>query len=509
MLHITQTELFENAFHHAPIGMALVALDGEFLKINDSFCRLVGLSEAEMLADDFQSITYPEDLSKDLDLLGQLTRGEISGYQMDKRYIRKDGELVWVNLSVSLVREPDGRPKHFVSQVQDLTARRQAEDALKEATRAAESATRAKSAFLANMSHEIRTPLTTIIGYAGLLEEDNSDADFTKTCATRIETASRLLLSIVSDVLDFSRIEAGALEIRSKPADWVRAVRDSVAMFERQAEAKNLRLVLEGPPYVSEVAIFDEGRLKQVLVNLIGNALKFTDEGQITVRAAHQEGKLCFEVIDTGPGIPSDQHDLLFVPFRQGGSGTPEGSGLGLAIARRLVAAMGGSLSLSSAPGTGARFGFEIAAPIHAHRASVRQRTASGILEGLRILVGEDNEANRALARTILETSGALVTEAVDGEDMLAMALKLPFDVMLIDLCMPFLTGIEVIERVRTAPGPNQKAVAIAFSADGRLDDYALLGFDGFLPKPFSVGMLLAKVVASRSHANSPRGLAS
>jgi PAS domain S-box-containing protein len=503
MLHITQTELFENAFHHAPIGMALVSLDGEFLKINESFCRLVGLSEAEMLAGDFQSITHPEDLDKDLTLLGQLTRGEITGYQMDKRYIRKDGGAVWVNLSVSLVREADGRPKHFISQVQDLTARRQAESALREATRVAESATAAKSAFLANMSHEIRTPLTTIIGYAGLLEDDHTDTDFTRTCAARIETASRLLLSIVNDVLDFSRIEAGAMEIRTRPADWVRTVRDSVAMFERQAEARGLRLVLEGLPTVPEVVVIDEGRLKQVLVNLISNALKFTGEGQIVVRAAHGGGMLSIEVTDTGPGIPSEQHDLLFEPFRQGGGDVSEGSGLGLAIARRLVAAMGGTLSLSSAVGSGARFGFEIVAPIHAERAPVRQRPASGMLEGVRILLGEDNEANRVLARTILQSAGATVTEAVDGREVIEMALKQPFDVMLIDLRMPFLGGIDVMARVRAEPGPNQKAVAIAFSADGQLDHYASLGFDGFLPKPFTVGMLLAKVVASRSHVES------
>ena len=502
MLHIKQTELFENAFHHAPIGMALVALDGEFLKINDSFCQLVGFSEEEMLAGDFQTITHPEDLTRDLDLLGELTRGEITGYQMDKRYIRKDGALVWVNLSVSLVRESDGQPKHYIAQVQDLTARRQAEDGLKRAMQAAESAIRAKCEFLANMSHEIRTPLTTIIGYAGLLTEAEWDPAFAQTCASRVETASRLLLSVVNDVLDFSRLEAGAVEIRSKPADWVRAVRDSVALFERQAEAKKLRLVFEGPSYASEFAVFDEARLKQVLVNLIGNALKFTDHGQITVRAAHRLGKLHFEVVDTGPGIPLDQHDLLFEPFRQGGSETSDGAGLGLAIAKRLVAAMGGALSLSSAPGAGSSFSFALTAKVGPDKAPARRRDTGLILQGMRVLVGEDNESNRALARVVLETSGAIVTEAVDGQGALEAALKQPFDVMLIDLRMPYLTGVEVIGRIRAEPGPNQKAFAIAFSADSQLDEYASLDFDAFLAKPFSVAMLLAKVVGSRSHSD-------
>ncbi|RYG30496.1 MAG: PAS domain S-box protein [Burkholderiales bacterium] len=480
MLHDKQTELFENAFHHAPIGMALVALDGEFLKINDSFCQLTGYPVSEILAGDFQAITHPEDLAADLNLLRRLRDGEITGYQMDKRYVRKDGGIVWANLSVSLVREADGAPKHYVAQVQDLTARRQAEDAVKEAMRVAEDATKAKSDFLANMSHEIRTPLTTIIGYAGLLGDSAADPAFGRTCASRIETASRLLLSIVNDVLDLSRVEAGAMEIRGEPTDWVRTVRDSVALFERQAEEKGVRLVFEEPSDTSERAVIDEGRLKQVLVNLVGNALKFTDEGQVTVRAAYVSGKLQLEVADTGPGIPVHQHELVFEPFWQGRAEGAAGSGLGLAIARRLVTAMGGAGEHNQAP--------EL------------------MLEGVRVLVGEDNEANRALARVILRTAGAIVTEAIDGRDTLEKALSQPFDVMLVDLRMPSMTGRDVIENLRAQPGYNQNTAAIAFSADGHLDDYASLGFDGFLAKPFSVRLLLAKVAQARFNRISAQG---
>ena len=238
-------------------------------------------------------------------------------------------------------------------------------------------------------------------------------------------------------------------------------------------------------------------------MNLIGNALKFTDEGQITVRAVRRQDKVRFEVADTGRGISPDQHDLLFEPFRQGGDETSDGAGLGLAIAKRLVTAMGGGLSFSSAPGAGANFAFEIAAPVRPQMAPAQQRESGLILQGMHVLVVEDNESNRALARAVLETSGAIVVEAVDGRSALQTASQKPFDVMLIDLRMPYLSGAEVIARIRSEPGPNQRSVAIAFSADNQFDDCASQGFDGFLAKPFSVANLLAKVAGARSHPDS------
>jgi PAS domain S-box-containing protein len=516
-------ELFENAFHNAPIGMALVGLDGAFLKVNGALCRLVCYEAAKLLSVDFQTITHPEDLHADLELLGRLHAGLIPNYEMEKRYIRADGSVVPVQLSVSMVSTADGRPRHFIAQVQDLTARREAEAALEQnardlreagkaaltAMRAAKAAAAAKSEFLANMSHEIRTPLTAIVGFAGLLTARPSLDPVGASHVDRIAAASRTLLSIVNDILDLSRIEVGQVEISPYAVCPAEIAGATLAMFEAQAQAKGLTLDLTAADGLPDFVTVDPDRLRQILVNLVGNAVKFTVSGGVTLNLRHEAGRLHATVQDTGPGLSIDQQKKLFQRFSQVDATSTRlhgGAGLGLAICKSLAEAMGGQVTLKSRRGRGSTFHLQVAAP-----AAEAPAPAAGDeepllnIEGVRVLVVDDNAANRELARIVLRSVGVSVEEACGGEEGVRAALTTPYDIILMDVRMPHLDGWAALHRIRSVAGPNQETPILAFSADTSLapksrGEYA---FDDLVPKPLEPAALVTSV-AKWAHFGVP-----
>jgi len=506
-------ELFENAFDYAAIGMALVGLDGRFLKVNPAFCDLVGYGPAVLLGLDFQTITHPDDLESDLGYLAQLTGGEISSYQMEKRYIRADRSVVSVTLSVSMVAEADGRPRHFVAQVQDLTARKAAEAELRQARVEAEDAAAVKSEFLANMSHELRTPLTSIVGFTRLAAEQADLQGLTRNYVERVGEASRALLCTVNDILDFSRLEAGQISFQPEPTSLFQLSRATLELFMPQAGAKDLHLELDGEDEDSELALMlDPDRIRQILLNLVGNAVKFTDAGGVTLRTRYNRkaARLSVEVIDTGPGIPPDKQALLFKRFSQvDGSLTRShgGTGLGLAICKGLVEAMGGEIGAVSRAGRGSRFWFSIPAPMGvlpiatAPGASPEQPTFSGI----RVLVADDHPANRDLARLILAGVGAEVTEAADGAEAAELAAIWPYDVILMDLRMPNLDGRGALQKIRGEPGPNDATPILAFTADAdaaNAEGLAAVGFQDVVGKPLEPVALIVAVARATAFAN-------
>jgi PAS domain S-box-containing protein len=618
--HDSSSELFENAFRHAPIGMALVGLDGRFMRVNASFCALVGYSEVEMLDLDFQTVTHPDDLDRDLAHLEQLLKGDIPHYEMDKRYVRPGGQLVWAHLSVSLVRRPDGRPGHFIAQVQDITARRAVEaryqliaehvtdvivttdttgrtrfvapsclavtgfaaeeltgerpmdfahpddvarvqeafrgllegkpgrrirwrgrhktenrwiwlesnpsllppndageriyldvmrdvtaqvaqeEALAEAKSEAEAATRAKSTFLANMSHEIRTPL--IFGFAGLLSGKSNLDDETRGQIDHVARASKALLSIVNDVLDFSKLEAGRVELLPVPVSPLEVVRTTFLMFTPQAEAKGLALEFQVEGDLPGFVLLDPDRLRQIILNLVGNALKFTQAGFVRLRLSYEEGagQLRFEVEDSGPGLSEGQQAQLFQRFAQVDASARlrhGGTGLGLAICKGLVEAMGGEIGVRSSPGSGSVFHFGVGAPKAAEPQAIDEAVVENLtLDGVRVLVVDDNPVNRELARAILEPAGVQIAVAEDGEAAVAAAAAEPYDVVLLDIRMPVMDGPTALRRIRAAPGPNQGTPILAFSADTDLERLVseVDGFDGVVRKPVDPASLITMV---------------
>ncbi len=502
-----QLEIFETAFDHAAVGMALVTLEGGFHKINDAFCGIVGYSAEELLATDFQTITHPDDLEKDLLLLQQLLAGEISTYGMDKRYLHKDRRLVWVHLSVSLVRNPDGTPKHFIAQVQDQTARIEAQDALERQTLSlaamaeqlavakdiAEDAARAKAEFLATMSHELRTPLNSVIGFARLLTDSRELTPPDRRNAERVRSAGEGLNVLINDILDYSKLDAGAVALEAKPFSLDDLVSDTLAMIEPQASERGVSLRRAG-----RTAGWVEGdafRLRQVLLNLLSNAVKFTKDAAVSVDVTPLDApagrrRLRVSVIDEGVGIAPDALGRLFTRFSQADDSISRkfgGTGLGLAISRELVELMGGVIGVESTLGEGSTFWFEIDLAVAAPIVSVGAPKALRRFEGRRVLLVDDTELNRELFKALLERRGCVVGLAADGAEAVAALETARYDLVLMDVHMPVMDGRTATREIRRRG--LTEAPILALTAGGTPDQIAACkaaGMTDYLLKPLS-----------------------
>jgi PAS domain S-box-containing protein len=632
--------LFESAFECSATGKALVAPNGRWLRVNRSLSAIVGYTPEELYQLDFQTITHPDDLETDLEYVRQLLADELDAYRMEKRYLHKNGRVVWILLSVTLVRRADGSPHFFISEIQDITAQKEAEeerrasdarlraildsswdgigvalgdrivycnpamtrlfgfesadelsgiafadliapsdralvvdtnhrrmigepvsrmyetrarrrdgtefwiegcvstfeqdgdlytmavlrdisqrralqDALKQSAieaneKSAEirlardqalAATRAKSAFLATMSHEIRTPMNGVLGMLALLQGTSLDSE-QQEYATVARASGEALLALLSDILDLSTAEAGRIEIERTECD-VRVVLADVLFAQRDAaRGKAIALITDVAANVPEAVLGDPPRLRQVLTNLVGNAVKFTNSGgAIRVRVAcatlERGGEvLRLTISDTGVGISAEAKEHLFQPFSQLDSSTTRrygGTGLGLAISRQLVELMGGTIAVDSALGTGSTFTVElplvravpissaagrgaaidaaadpgaisrIPAAVAAAPAGMPQRSlpaamapppaaASGTAErggGLRLLVVDDNTINQKVVSKLLEKRGHQVDIAVNGVDAVAATERIRYDLVLMDCRMPEMDGYEATAAIR------------------------------------------------------------
>jgi PAS domain S-box-containing protein len=369
---------FHNAFEYAAIGMALVAPDGRWLKVNKSLCSLSGYSEEELLTMTFQDITHPDDLSADLEFVHQILAKTILTYQMEKRYFHKSGRIVWILVSVSLIRDSQDNPLYFISQIEDITDRKRSEEELAQhrahleqmiETRTSELSTankklteldRLKSMFIASMSHELRTPLNSIIGFtsmtlsgmSGELNEEQTDN------LTRAHNSARHLLNLITDIIDISKIEAGRIEAFPETIALSEVVDDALTAVAPQLKDKGLTLEIDMAPDIRLVT--DRKRLLQCLINFMSNAVKYSERGVITVSSRKVDKQVYLSVSDTGIGIAEKDMHRLFEPFERLETHLrvkAGGTGLGLYLTKKLVTdILMGQVSVRSVEGKGSTF---------------------------------------------------------------------------------------------------------------------------------------------------------
>jgi two-component system sensor histidine kinase/response regulator len=614
---------FQSAFDYAPMGISLVTPDGRFVQVNGAFCEIVGYTKEELLATRFQAITSPEDLAASSESVRQLVAGEVKTFQIEKHYVHKRGHEVLSLTNVSLIRDVRNNPQYLIAQIQDISARKQTEESLRESERrfrdlfenasdviytadfagnftslnksgermtgytreeavhlnfsqvvspetlklvremterklksqdetvyeleflrksgepllveissraitrngkpigiqgigrditqrkqvelelkrardVAVESSRIKSEFLANMSHEIRTPMNGILGMTELALETNLTAE-QREYLQIVKTSTHSLLTVINDILDFSKIEAGKLDLDAIDFSLQEAIAGATRTIALRAHEKGLELAFEVSEDVPDALMGDPGRLRQVVVNLLGNAVKFTEAGEVLVRVDKESGTdenvdLHFSICDTGIGIPADKQKLIFSAFAQADGSTTRkygGTGLGLAICSQLVEMMGGRIWVESEEGKGSTFHFAARFGLSDQRSPAPREPAN--LEGIRTLIVDDNHTNRRILLELLTRWHMKPTAVESGEQALDVLRRTrrkgeAFTLVLLDASMPGMDGFAVAEQIRDSKEGDGTTIMMLTSIDQHVNMARLraLGLSSYLVKPFS-----------------------
>ncbi|HUP87341.1 MAG TPA: response regulator [Acidimicrobiales bacterium] len=487
-------------------------LSGEVVSWNRGAEMLYGYTSTEMVGTSAGRLIPPDRPQEMHSILGQIRAGEIIE-QLETVRVRKDATHVPVRLTVSPIRDAAGTVVGASTIAHDITEQKQLEMELNAARDEATEASRLKSEFLATMSHEIRTPLNGVVGMIGLLVDSDLDAEQRRYADTAGRSAEALM-SVLNDILDFSKIEAGRLDLESIAFDLRNVLDDVAEILAERAQAKGLELVSYTTPDVPDVVAGDPGRLRQVLLNLVSNAIKFTDAGEVVVRATRVEEsatRVCVRVAvsDTGVGIDPARLSALFEPFTQADASTTRrygGTGLGLAISARLAEMMGGDLRAEAVPGGGSTFSFTLAlAKVTETAPAPAAPTPRSDLRGLRVLIVDDNATNRTILEHQVASWGMTSVSADSGEaalDILDETSDGGFDVALLDLDMPGLDGLELAARIRSEPTTAALPLVLLTSAAvrGTAEAARRAGIQAYLPKPVRQSQLfeaLATVLGS------------
>jgi PAS domain S-box-containing protein len=537
-----QEEHFRLIFSGMPIGINWRYVDehGHATRlVNDAHLALCGLTAEEIqVPGALARVTHPDDLPPEQALYAQLTAGKIDRFSTEKRYVHRDGRVVWVAYTILRKDHPHGAFEEL-SAVVDITERKLTTEQLHEAKEVAEKATAAKSAFLAMMSHEIRTPMNGVVGMTSLLL-DTPLTPLQRDYVDTIRLSGDSLLTIINDILDFSKIESGRLELEHEPFSLREVVEGVLDLLAAKAAEKQLDLLYEIAGDVPDIVRGDTIRLRQILMNLVGNALKFTLHGEVVVNVRRVEPlpreaaklppamppaensppppattgarvpaaglpppaadfcTLQFAVRDTGIGIPPEAMGRLFQSFSQVDSSTTRrfgGTGLGLAIAKRLAELMGGRMWVESKTGEGSTFSFTIAAEVAPGKLPSPPAAPPGRLTGCRLLIVDDNATSRRILAALATQWGAVAHPAATGAEALAwLRSGQTFDLAIVDMLMPGMTGVTLAREIRQL-GPAGRLPLVLLSSLGQTPREERNQFAAHLTKPAKPAQLYAALV--------------
>ncbi len=513
-------EKFRAIFENSVEGIYQTSPEGRFIRVNPALARIYGYSSPEELMSnltDTRTQAYVDPGRRDEFVRRILEKGSIQGFESEIR--RRDDSTAWVSESARIVRDHEGRLAFFEGSVEDISARKQVEEEQEKARQAALDSARVKSEFVATVSHEIRTPLNAIVPSAERLLETRLTPQ-QRYLAESIDYGARMLLQIVNDILELSKIEAGAVMLEDIDFDVHEVIERTVSFFASRAEARHLELVGNIHRDVPQHLRGDPARLGQILNNLVGNAIKFTEAGEVVIEVAAgemtaEDVELRFQVRDTGIGIPEEAQTRVFQAFAQADGSMSRrygGTGLGLAITRGFVQSMGGTIDFTSRVGQGTTFHFNV--HLHAPSAPVEVVAPGPILAGLRVLVIEDNGSQRA---AILDSLRTLRPESLDGADSMASAVnrlteaaraRQPFHLVFFDAELPGTSMLQSARRIRASGDVTARLIAL-IPPGAVLDVRGLeaAGIAGTLVKPLRQSRLHAELAALIAGESEPQSV--
>ena len=512
-----QLHLVEELIEAIPLPVYLKDTLGRYIRLNRAFELFFHVRREDYIGRTLHDLLLPDDArvhaEKDAELFAA------KGTQSYEATVHScDGEIHDAIYRKAVLTRRDGSVSGLLGVIVDITDRKIAEREVVRAKEAAEAASRAKSDFLANMSHEIRTPMNGVIGMTDLALDTELSAE-QREYLTIAKSSAESLLTVINDILDFSKIEAGKLLVENIAFDLHRLIADVLKPLAMRADEKGIKLISEVIDNVPRFVLGDPSRIRQVLVNLVGNAIKFTDTGRITLttdlmQQQHGHATIHFAVSDTGIGIARDKHELIFDAFSQEDTSTTRkygGTGLGLSICRRLVELMGGRMWLQSQLGEGSTFHFSVELQLTEQSVSapgqlITRHSPREVRPRLNILLVEDHPTNQKLALGLLEKWGHLATLAQNGQEAIDILDRQSFDLVLMDMQMPIMGGIDATKRIRAREAalhlPRTPIIAMTAAAmqDDR-DACLMAGMDDYLSKPIKVGELQEKLDTNcRSH---------